>query len=157
MEFLQSLQAWHWLVLGLCLLLLELIGIGGFVLGMGLAALALALLTALMPAIDWHWQCVLFALLSVVLSWAYWKRFRRFNEATVQPLLNHRVQSLIGRKVQLLTPLINGAGKVQIEDALWAVSGSQQLPAGSWVEVVGASGMVLQVVSVAASEPSGSL
>lgn len=144
-EFFTSLQAWHWLTLGIFVLILELLGAGGFLLGIGVAALVVSAIMALVPGLDWHWQFLFFAVLSVVVTLVYWKRFRRFNEKTEQPLLNARTQRLIGRKVPLLTPLKNGTGKVQIEDALWTVTSSQDLPQGAIVTITGAEGMTLLV------------
>lgn len=148
MDFLLSLQPWHWLILGLFVLMLELLGAGGFLLGLGIAALLVAALLALVPGLDWHWQFVCFAVLSVVASYWYWKRFRRFNEKTDKPMLNDRVQRLIGRRVLLLTAIAQGSGKVQIEDALWSVTAAQDLPAGTQVLITGAQGMRLQVEAV---------
>lgn len=144
-EFFTNLQAWHWLTLGIFVLILELLGAGGFLLGIGVAALVVSALMAVVPGLDWHWQFLLFAILSVVVTVIYWKKFRHFNEKTQQPLLNARVQRLIGRKVPLLTPLANGTGKIQIEDALWTVSCSQDLPKGAIVTITGAEGMTLLV------------
>ena len=144
-EFFTNLQAWHWLILGIFVLILELLGAGGFLLGIGVAALVVSATMAVIPGLDWHWQFLLFAILSVVVTFIYWKKFRHFNEKTQQPLLNARVQRLIGRKVSLLTPLVNGTGKVQIEDALWTVSSSQELPKGAIVTITGAEGMTLLV------------
>jgi membrane protein implicated in regulation of membrane protease activity len=144
-EFFTNLQAWHWLTLGIFVLILELLGAGGFLLGIGFAALAVSGLMAVIPGMGWHWQFVLFAVLSVLITLVYWKKFRRFNEKTEQPLLNARIQRLIGRKATLITPLTNGSGKVQIEDALWVVSCAQDLPQGAIVTITGAEGMTLLV------------
>lgn len=145
MEFLQHLQAWHWLCFGILILLGELLGAGGFLLGIGASALAVSLLKFTMPALVWYWQFLIFALLSIVLTVIYWKRFKHFNEKTEQPLLNSRVQNLLGRQVPLIKAIENGQGKVQIEDALWSVSYTQNLPAGTIVKIIGAEGMVLLV------------
>ncbi|ACE83795.1 NfeD family protein [Cellvibrio japonicus] len=147
-DFFLNLQAWHWLTLGIFVLILELLGAGGFLLGIGIASLVVASVLALVPGLGWHWQFVIFAVLSVVVTLVYWKRFRRFNEKTEQPLLNSRVQRLIGRKVPLLTPITNGRGKVQIEDALWTVSATRELAQGTAVVVTGAEGMTLLVEAV---------
>lgn len=147
-EFLTHLQAWHWLSLGVFILILELLGAGGFLLGLAIAGLVVSALMAVIPGLSWHWQFVLFAILAVVITLVYWKKFRRFNEKTEQPLLNSRTQRLIGRKVPLLTPLANGTGKVQIEDALWTVTCSQDLPQGAIVIITGAEGMTLLVETV---------
>lgn len=145
-----ALEFWHWLAAGILILILEMLGVGGFLLGMGAAALAVGGWMYFFPDGDslWYWQWVVFAVLSVVFSLVYWKKFRRFNHRTDQPNLNLRTASLIGRKVPLLTGIQNGIGKIQIADALWTVRCDQDLPAGSVVEVVAADGMMLQVRSL---------
>ena len=145
MEFLSSLQSWHWLSLGMLVLILEILGVGGFLLGIGVSALVIALILAIFPDFPWYWQFITFALLSVALTLIYWKKFRKFNHKTEQPLLNSRTASLIGRRVSLFTPLQNGTGKVQIGDALWTVSCDEDLVQGSIVDIVGAEGMTLIV------------
>lgn len=145
MEFLQHLQAWHWLCLGVLVLLGELLGAGGFLLGIGASALVVSLIKFTAPGLVWYWQFLIFGLLSVALTVIYWKRFRKFNEKTEQPLLNSRIQNLLGRQVTLMRAIENGQGKVQIEDALWSVTYTQNLPAGTIVKIIGAEGMVLLV------------
>jgi inner membrane protein len=145
MEFLQHLQPWHWLCFGIFILLGELLGASGFLLGIGASAFLVALLTFLIPDLGWYWQFLIFGLLSVLLTLIYWKRFKNFNEKTEQPLLNDRIQNLIGRQAPLIKAIENGQGKVQIEDALWSVSCAQNLPIGTIVKIRGAEGMVLLV------------
>ena len=148
MEFLQHLQAWHWLCFGILILLGELLGAGGFLLGIGASALAVSLLQFLFPGIVWYWQFVIFASMSILLTLIYWKRFKTFNEKTEQPLLNSRIQNLLGRRSPLIKAIENGQGKIQIEDALWSVSYRQNLPTGTIVKIIGAEGMVLLVEPV---------
>lgn len=145
MEFLGSLEPWHWLSLGMLILILEVLGAGGFLLGIGVSALIVAAVLAVFPGLVWYWQFILFAVLSIAITLGYWKKFRRFNNKTDQPLLNSRTARLIGRSVSLLTPIQNGTGKVQIEDALWTVTCKDDLPQGSIVDIVGADGMTLLV------------
>lgn len=145
MEFLASLEAWHWLSLGMLILILEILGAGGFLLGIGVSALLIAVILAIFPNLAWYWQFILFALLSVLVTLVYWKKFRKFNNKTEQPLLNSRTARLIGRSVSLMTPIQNGTGKIQIEDALWTVSCPEDLPEGAIVDIVGAEGMTLLV------------
>lgn len=145
MEFLQNLQPWHWLCLGVLVLLGELLGASGFLLGIGASAVIVALLKFMMPGFAWYWQFLIFGFLSVVLTLIYWKRFKKFNEKTEAPLLNSRVQNLIGRQAPLIKAVEAGQGKIQIADALWTVSCTQNLPAGTIVRIIGAEGMVLLV------------
>ena len=145
MEFLQDLQAWHWLCFGIFILLGELLGAGGFLLGIGASAILVALLKFVLPDLTWYWQFLIFGVMSVFLTLLYWKRFKNFNEKTEQPLLNSRIKNLIGRQTPLIKAIESGQGKVQIEDALWTVAWTQNLPIGAIVKVTGAEGMVLLV------------
>lgn len=145
MEFFFVLEPWHWLSLGMLVLILEIFGSGGFLLGIGIAALLNALILFLFPALAWYVQFIIFAFMSVVITVVYWKRFRNFNNKTEQPLLNSRMARLIGRSASLLTPIENGMGKVQIEDALWTVTCDEDLAQGVIVNIVGVDGTTLLV------------
>lgn len=153
MDFILALEFWHWLALGIIILILEILGVGGFLLGMGVAALTVGGLLYIFSSMLWYWQWLLFALLSIVFSLIYWKKFRRFNHRTEQPQLNARTALLIGRKVPLLTAVRNGLGKVQIGDALWTVRYTGDLEQGDIVEVVAIDDMALSVKPV--QEPAG--
>lgn len=149
MEFFSELSAWHWLSLGIVLLVLDVLGAAGFLLGLGLGAIVVAAVLALLPNLDWQWQLVLFAVFSVLFTWLYWSRFRAVNEATDQPKLNDRTANLIGSSAELLDDSVGGRGQVQIADALWTVTSEEDLPKGTLVEIVAAEGMVLQVIAKA--------
>jgi len=148
MDFVLALQFWHWLALGIVILILEMLGIGGFFLGMAVAALTTGALQFFFPELPWFWQIGLFSLLSIAFTLIYWKKFRRFNHRTEQPDLNSRAAMLIGRKTPLLQAVTNGVGKVQIADALWTVECARDLDVGAMVEVVAVQGMILRVEPV---------
>jgi len=92
-------------------------------------------------------QLVWFAVFSIVFTVLYWKKFRASTQQTDQPLLNNRTAQLVGKQLPLFEPIVNGTGKVQIADALWAVKGSDA-PKDTVVRVVGAEGMTLVVEGV---------
>ncbi|WP_390618917.1 NfeD family protein [Maricurvus nonylphenolicus] len=144
-EVLSQLESWHWLSLGILLLLGEVLGAGGFLLGIGIGALCVALMMTILPGLSWQAQLMWFGILSIVSTLVYWKRFRAINQATDQPLLNNRAARLVGRKVELLEAVVNGKGKVQIEDALWTVLSDEDIDSGKAVEIVGVDGMSLKV------------
>ena len=140
------LTPYHWLVLGLLLLIAEALGAAGFLLGAAVAAFAVG--EALL-VVDFHWQWQLggFAILAVVCTALYWRRFRGFNrKRTDHELLNKRAAQLIGRRITLDAPLRNGMGKLRIGDTLWSVrTDASDLEPEAVVEVVGAEGMTLLV------------
>lgn len=144
MEFLTSLEPWHWMAIGVALLAIEVLLSTEVLLGIGLGALATALLYKFFPSLSWQTQILWFGAFSVITTVIYWKKFRATLQESDQPLLNKRTQQLIGMSVPLLEPIKNGTGKVQIADALWTVQGPE-LDAGAQVKVVAVNAMVLVV------------
>ncbi|NYY81409.1 hypothetical protein DMI65_19260 [Escherichia coli] len=64
--------------------------------------------------------------------------------------LNQRGQQLIGRRFVLESPLVNGRGHMRVGDSSWPVSASEDLGAGSHVEVIAIEGITLIIRAVIA-------
>jgi hypothetical protein len=135
-----------WLSLGGVLLAAEMLGGNGYLLWSGVAALVTGLLVWLLP-FGWEWQGVMFAVLTLVAAWLWWRwlsnRVRQQPRADSQ--LNQRGQQLVGKVFTLDTALINGRGHMRVGDSSWPVSAEDDLPAGSRVEVVAVEGITLKV------------
>jgi inner membrane protein len=145
-DYLITLGVWNWLILGAVFLALELIAPGAFMLWLGLAALAVGLISF---AVDWSWQAqlVTFAVLSLALI-PVWRRFApNVERPSEAPLLNRRAEGYIGRTFTLENPIIDGVGRVRIDDTIWRVTGPDS-PAGSQVRIVRAEGPNLFVERV---------
>ena len=67
----------------------------------------------------------------------------RVTDEVDHPYLNQRVNAFVGRTAVLHEPIVNGEGKVRIDDALWRVTGTDA-PAGSRVLITGGSGLGLE-------------
>lgn len=145
MDHLTELGVYHWLILGVVLLTLEVLGTAGFLLGAAVAALVTAGLVWFDVLQQWQSQLSIFALLAVVLSVAYWYFFRRVNQQTDSPMLNQAEQRMVGQKTVLQQPLEHGRGKVQFGDALWTVEAEAPLAEGTEVIVVSVEDMTLTV------------
>ncbi|GAA4894680.1 hypothetical protein GCM10023333_29880 [Ferrimonas pelagia] len=143
--WLEALQPWHWLLLALLMLGAEALGTGGFLLGAAAAACLLALLLWLLPEWGWAGQFMVFGLATLLLSVAYWKLFRGYNERTEQPTLNDRAAQMIGRQWVLEVAVPSGESRLQIGDTRWRVQTAQTLAAGERVRVVASDGMILQL------------
>ncbi|WKV52010.1 NfeD family protein [Dickeya fangzhongdai] len=135
---------WFWLSLGGLLLAAEMLGAGGYLLWSGIAALLTGILTWLLP-LDWTWQCIAFAVLTVAAALLWWQWLRRRTEKQPPPVLNQRGQQLIGLHTTLIEPLVNGFGRVSIGDSSWRVQAEQDLPAGTVVEIIAVEGITLRV------------
>ena len=145
-DYLITLGAWNWLIVGAVFLALELAAPGAFMLWLGLAALAVGLISF---AVDWSWQAqfVTFAVLSLALI-PVWRRFApKVEQPSESPLLNRRAESYIGRTFTLENPIVDGVGRVHIDDTIWRVTGPDS-PAGSQVRIVRAEGPNLFVQRV---------
>jgi hypothetical protein len=138
------LNFWHWLVLGLLLMLVELALPSTYFLWMGLAALVVGVLFWLIPSMSFDIQTILFAVLSVsaiILGKRYLKQHPILSD---RPMLNVRGAQNIGRIATLHEPIINGVGKVHLDDTLWKVFGSD-LPINTRVRIVAVEGISLRV------------
>lgn len=145
-QFLADNGPWSWIVAGLVLLALELVVPGGYLLWMGVAGLAVGLLTLFQP-IAWPLQWLIFGGLSLVAIFL-WVRFNRGREtANDSPFLNRRADRFLGHEAVLEQPIVGGFGRLVLGDSVWRISGSD-LPAGARVKVVGSEGAVLKVEQV---------
>lgn len=150
MEWLNEISAWHWASLAIILLVLEILGTAGFLIGSAVAAFLMAAIVAISPDMNWKWQLAIFSTSAVIFSLIYLKRFANFNENTDQPNLNNRAAQLIGKRYTLNEAIVNGQGRIQISDTFWKVSCEHDLEATTQVEVTDFDSMTLIVKSVEA-------
>jgi membrane protein implicated in regulation of membrane protease activity len=145
-EWLDHIVFWHWWILAGLLLIVELTAPSFFFLWLGIAAVAVGLILLVFPAIPLETQLVLFGIASVVAVLA-WRKYRETRPITTdQPNLNRRGNQYIGRIFSLSEPIINGVGKVTVDDSTWKVKGPD-LPAGTHIKVLGVEGVVFEVES----------
>lgn len=144
MELFDQIHAWHWFVLAVILIVLEVTTTTGFLLGIAFAALALAGVLYALPELSWDWQFLSFGVLSVVLTLGYRAYFRSVNNATDNPLLNDRAAQMMG-KTFLLSVELDRSGADMIGDTRWTLRSAGRINKGARVRVVGVEGMVLIV------------
>ncbi len=130
-----ELGHWFWVILGVLLLVAELLGAGGYLLCVGISSLIVALIVSLV-SISWQIQLIIFSVLSVASTYAYWKYFKPHNTESEDPILNNRMARLKGTKAHVTQVLSGGSGKVQIADALWSIHCDTPLEEGQMVEVI---------------------
>ena len=135
---------WNWMLLGVVLMAVEAIVPGFFFLWMGVAALLVGLMLSVLQGMGWAWQLLLFALLSVGSIAAWRLRLRRHPTQSADPLLNRRGHQYIGRIFTLDAPIVNGHGKIRVDDTTWKVVVEQDCPAGGRLRIVGVDGVVLK-------------
>jgi len=140
----EQLGYWHWWIGAVVLLVMELFAPGAFFLWLGISAAIVGLLVYLFMGIEWQYQLLLFSLLSVasIVAWRFYLKDR--TEVTDQPTLNRRGAQYIGRSFTLDEPLVNGVGKIRVDDTTWRIEGTD-CEAGRQVRVTGVDGVMLQV------------
>jgi membrane protein implicated in regulation of membrane protease activity len=144
MEWLQQVEFWHWWVAAVVLLILEVFAPGAFFLWLAIAAGVLGLVVMAMPAMAWDMQLLLFAVLSVaaVVLGRVW--LKRHPIGTDRPMLNRRGEQYVGRVFTLDDAVVNGFGKIRVDDTTWKIRGDD-CAAGARVRVVGVDGTTLLV------------
>lgn len=143
-QWLMSLDYWAWWVAGVALVILEIVIPGAVFLWMGIAAGVVGLVVLLVPGLDWRYQFLIFAALSVISIAAARRYLKRSPIETDHPTLNRRGEQYVGRTLTLAEPIVNGRGKAHLDDTMWKLSGPD-LPVGAQVRVTGVDGVVLQV------------
>lgn len=146
-EFIQDIQFWHWWILGVLLLGLEMVVAGTFFLWMGVSAGVVGVILLLFPEFGWQNQVFVFAVLSVVtvVGWRMWSKEHPVE--TADPTLNVRGAQYVGRVFSVAEPVVDGVGKAKVGDSLWriALAGDGTLAEGTRVRVTGVEGATLLV------------
>jgi membrane protein implicated in regulation of membrane protease activity len=141
--FFSGLGAWNWVVLGLVLLILEILVPGTFLVWFGIAAILTGIL-ALLIDLAWQAEALIFAVLALVLVLVGRRVYGRSTVSKDQPFLNDRGMGLVGGFYVLAEPIVDGKGRIRINDSNWRITGPD-LPSGTRVRVTGADGAVLEV------------
>jgi hypothetical protein len=144
MDWMMHMDYWHWWVLGISLAVLEILSPAAFFLWMGIAAGLVGLLLLIMPSLGWEAQLLFFSLFSVgsIIGWrAYLKRYPTESD---HPKLNRRGEQYVGRTFTLDEPVVNGKGKVKVDDSTWKIEG-EDCAAGTRIRVVGVEGVIFKI------------
>ena len=135
---------WHWWIIAVALVIIEILAPTFFALWMAIAAFLTGVALFLIPEMQWEYQVFLFAILSVI-SIVVWRHYYSKNPiATDEPLLNRRGEQYIGRVITLKDAIIDGQGKVQVDDSTWKIEG-EDCPAGTKIKVVSVNNVVFQI------------
>ncbi|CAC9602606.1 hypothetical protein [uncultured Gammaproteobacteria bacterium] len=142
MEFITDF--WQWWILAVILVIVELFVPTFFALLVAIAAFVTGIALFLIPNMQWEYQVLIFAILSVVIV-VVWRYFHDKNPTeTDEPLLNRRGEQYVGRVITLKTPIEDGQGKVQVDDSTWKVEG-EDCPIGTKVKLISVDNVIFKV------------
>jgi inner membrane protein len=148
---LTEMNVWHWLILGFVLLFIEMTTGSGYLLWFGLSGLVVGLLLAVFD-ISWQLQWLMFSLLSLAISWAWWFwQHQKDVQDEQTSLLNQRDKQMLGHTFVLELDLAPGRNRIQLGDTSWAVEVETPLRQGERVQVVALDGIVLKLARVSQS------
>jgi len=120
MTLLSNMEYWHWLVFALVLIMFEMVVMPvTYFLWMGVAAGVVGIIMLAVPSLSFFLQIIIFTVISVV-SLVVHKRYLKANPlVSDEPTLNRRGEQYIGRVFTLEEAIVNGAGKVKVDDSTW--------------------------------------
>lgn len=137
-----------WMVLAVALAVGEIVVPGVFLIWIAIAAAITGTIVFLMP-LALPAQVILFAILCLISAYLGHRWYRDNPVASSDPLLNDRAARLIGRNVTVVDAIVNGEGRVRVDDGTWTALGPDA-PIGAQLTVVEAHGATLTVAWPAA-------
>jgi len=143
-ELLEQLEFWHWFVFGGALLILEMVISGTFFLWMGISSCVVGITAWAFSDLPWTGQLIIFGILAVVfiLGWIAYQKKSPIE--TDDKALNRRGEQYINRTFTLEQPIVNGVGKIHVDDTSWKIIGDD-MDTGSQVVVTGVNGTSLTI------------
>lgn len=148
-SMLEEIVFWNWWVFALVLFIVEVLVAGTFFLWMGISAGLVGLVLFFMPDLGWEIQLSLFAIfsvISIIISRIWLAKHAR---AATPSTLNRRGSQYIGREFTLTEPIVNGIGRLNVDDTIWRISGPD-MDSGVQIIVDGMDGTILRVKSTSA-------
>ena len=144
MEWINNIIYWHWLILAVALIILEILIPGAYFLWMGISAAVVGGVMFIFPQMPILVQVLIFAILSVITVMMYRSYQKKNPVITDEPALNRRAEQYIGQSFTLSEPIVNGEGKIKVDDSTWKVTGVD-MDAGELVYVVSVEGSTFKV------------
>jgi membrane protein implicated in regulation of membrane protease activity len=139
---------WHWVVLGIVLVLLELAVPTFFLLWFGVGAIVVGIVLAVFPSLFFPWQILLWIACSVAFLGLWLKVFKPGKHKTRAGMSHGAVIGEIGLVTREIRPY--GRGQVRFQkpllgDDLWESIADVEIKVGERVKVLELEGNILKV------------
>lgn len=138
---------WHWWVLAVVLLAVEILAPGFFFLWMAIAAFVTGLSAYVMPFLSLGGQVTIFSGVAIVTILSVQYVILKKSKGQQPVLLNQRGAQYLGRIVNLYEPIENGQGKIKVDDSIWKVYG-KDCGIKSRVKIMALKGTAFEVEKV---------
>ena len=118
--FMFTLTEWHWFGLAAILGILEVaLGASFFLLWLAICAITIAIILLIFPALGWQQQLLIFSIESIASIFFWHVHLKNNPSKTDNPTLNRRSEQYINRVFTLAEPIVNGRGKIHVDDSFW--------------------------------------
>ena len=141
------LEWWHWIILGLCLSMAEMLIPAFFIIWFGIGVVGVGLILLLTPSLAVATQILLWAGLSSALV-ALWFRYLKPRTMTTVGTSADSVAGEVGILVHDITPEIRGLVRFQkpvLGSDIWECYADVKLGAGQRVRIVAVQGNFIKV------------
>ena len=138
---------WYWLVLAAVLSVIEIAVPVMFCIWLAAAALSVGAIAWRYPGLSWEHEALIFAALAIASVAIGRMAFARIRARSGGSRLNRRAQTYVGRTFTLERPIVDGRGRLKVDDTMWLVEGPD-LPAGTRVRVTGADSALLKITEL---------
>lgn len=139
---------WHWMVLGITLMLLELAVPAFFLIWFGVGALLVGVALLAVPGLPFAWQVVAWVLCSIVFIWLWFKVFKPGSHKSRAGMSHGAVVGEIGLVTRDIRPFEKGQIRFQkpvLGDDLWEALAEEEIRIGERVRVIDVEGNTLKV------------
>ena len=135
---------WYWAVLGAVLGVIEIAVPAMVCIWLAAAAVGVAAVAWRYPGLSWEHQALIFAALAIASVALGRTAFARAGSMESERHLNRRAESYVGRMFTLDGAIVDGRGRLRVDDTVWLVEGPD-LPPGTRVRVTGTDKTLLRV------------
>lgn len=143
-----TLLWWHWIVLGLLLLTMEMFTGTFMMLGLGVAAIFVGLIDAIYP-LSLQSELALWMILSL-LSIAIWFKYMKDNTKESVGQSNYSLETLGVVEEEII---INGRGLVRFDtpvlgNSVWSATAKENLGIDTRIQIIEVKGQLIEVASL---------
>lgn len=139
---------WHWVVLGIVLMLLELAVPAFFLIWFGAAAVILGGVLLVLPSLSLAWQIAAWIVCSLVFIWLWFKVFKSGMHKTRAGMSKGAMVGEIGLVIRDMRPFEKGQIRFQKPvqgDEVWEAASDEEIRVGERVRVLDVEGNTLKV------------
>jgi membrane protein implicated in regulation of membrane protease activity len=143
-----NLLWWHWMVLGIVLVLLELAVPAFFLVWFGVGALVVGLVLLAVPGLSFAWQVLVWIACSILFIWLWFKVFRPGFHKTRAGMSKGALIGEVGLVIRDIRPFEKGQVRFQkpvLGDEVWESLADDEIKAGERVKVLDVEGNILKV------------